>query len=208
MSWLSDLLNPGKGYQGAQDQLTNSYNQANSYMQPYSQFGVGAGNNLQSMLAKLMDPAALQAEWSKGYQESPEAQQAISESKTLGLDAASQMGLGGSSAAVSNIQKTGTNISNQYRQQYMNDLMNKYMQAIGIGQNMYGTGANAATNMASNTMNYGQNMAGLQYGKQNAGSDLLSKILGGATNIGMNYFTGGMGQGNYGRGAWAPEYAT
>lgn len=200
MSWLDDLFNPGKKYSAAQDQMSNYFNQAQSGLQPYNQMGQQAGGNLQEMMQKFMNPGELQNEWSQGYETSPYAQQLMGQAKESGLDAASSMGLMGSSAALNNIQNQSGNIMQSDRQNYMNDLMQKYMQGMGIGQNMYNQGGNAANQMGQNAMNMGQNMGGLEYGKQGAGSDYLMRMLGGLGGFGKNWLTGGFGTGDYGRG--------
>jgi hypothetical protein len=85
------------------------------------------------------------------------------------------------------------------RKQYLDDLMQKYMASIGIGQNLYGTGAAAAGQMGQNAMMQGQNsinnannLAGLKYGSVNAPGQMIGNLLGGAAKLGINYATGGV----------------
>ena len=222
MSWLSNLLHPGRGYDAAQDKLGQGWNQAQDFFnkgqglqQPFQQAGVDQIPGLSEAIKKLMNPADLQNEWSKGYETSPYAQQLMEGAKTEGLDAASSMGLMGSSAALGNIQNNSTNLMNADRQQYLQDLMQKYMTGIQGSQNLLSTGATTAGNMANqnmqmgtNAMNNAENMAGLEYGKQNAGSNMLKQIMGMIGGGATDYLTGGMGKGSYGRGAWAPSWMT
>jgi hypothetical protein len=140
----------------------------------------------------LNNPADLENQWANSYQESPYAKAMEGHAKEAGLGAASSMGLNGSSAAINNIQQSSHDIMNQDRNQYMQDLMQKYMASIGIGQNLYGQGAAAAGAMSNNAMNQGNTMAGLAYGEQAAPGKLFGQVLGTAANAGMNYATGGM----------------
>jgi len=205
MGFFDDMFNPGKKYQQAGDVMNQYYNQAQGGLKPYDQMGQQAGNYLQDMMNKFMNPGELESEWSKGYETSPYAQQMMGQAKESGMDAASQMGLMGSSAALNNIQNQAGNIMQQDRQHYMDDLMQKYMQGMGIGQNMYGQGASVASQMGQNAMNMGQNMGGLEYGKHAAGPNFLMQMLGGLGGIGKNWLTGGFGQGSYGRGMFQPN---
>ena len=188
---LSSFLHPEKGYEKAGEQMQQYYKDAQGNLQPYNQQGLDQYGRLNEQANALNDPAALQAKWSQGYEMSPQAQQQLAQSKEQGLGAASSMGLMGSSAALGNIQQGAGNIMQNDRQQYMNDLMQKYMASIGVGQGIYGQGAQAASGMAGNAMNMGGNMGQLAYGKQNAPGDMFGKIIGGATNAGINYMTGG-----------------
>ncbi len=183
MSWLSSFLNPGDAYKKAGETEQQYYNQAQGMYQPYMQLGQGAGNDLNSMLQQLMNPGALESEWAKGYEQSPYAQQGLKQNTANGLDAASAMGLGGSSAALNNINQGAGQIMQQDRQNYMNDLMQKYMQGIGIGQNMFGVGSNMANQAGQNAMNQGQWQAQNQYNQNAAGGNLLGGMLGGAAGM-------------------------
>ena len=110
----------------------------------------------------------LQEKWSQGYENSPYAKQLLSQNQSSGMDAAAQMGLGGSSAALSNIQQGAGNIVSKDRQQYMDDLMKKYMSGIGLGENLYGTGATAGTNLGSGAMDQGTIQTNFAYNKANS----------------------------------------
>lgn len=206
MSWLSDFMHPGKPYEAAEDQIKQALAQAQSFQQPFQQAGVGQIPGLSNAISNLLDPQKLQAQWTEGYQTSPYAQQLMEQSKNQGLDAASSMGLEGSSAALNNIQTSGTNLMNADRQQYLQDLMQKYLSGIGASQNLLSTGANAGANMGNQSMQAGQDLAGLEFGKQQAGSNMLGDILGKAAGLGTQFLTGGMGVGSMGRGAWAPDW--
>src|SRR5690348_17225257 len=137
MSWFSDWMNPRKGYDAAQQQMQQYYNQAQQFQQPYNQGGQFARPYLQNALQQLSNPAALQDQWSKGYNESEAAKQAEQTAMSRGLNAAQAMGLNGSSTALSGLQAGATNIVNQDKQNYLNDLMQKYLASIGVGQGLY-----------------------------------------------------------------------
>lgn len=213
------LFNPGKPYKDAADVAKNYYNQGQDQYnqaqnanqdyynqgqgmrQPWINQGQQVGTQLQGMLGKLMNPEELQSEWTKGYQQSPYAQQMLQQNQASGLDAASSMGLMGSSGALGNIQQGAGNIVNADRHEYLNDLMNKYMQAIGLGQNMYNTGAQMAGQGAQGAQNqgqfgvqsalqnagimnqFGENQANMKYNQGAAGGNMMGGLLGGAAGL-------------------------
>lgn len=205
MSWLSDLLHPGRAYGRANAASNNYYNAAQNQIAPYAQGGMAANDKLNQLLSSLSNPGELQNQWSSGYEESPYARQLEQSSLDRGLNAASAMGLGGSSAALNNIQETGSNIMNQDRQNYMNDLMQKYLSGVGIAQNQFGTGASAANQFGANAMNQGSNAAGLSFGQSNAGPNMLTQLLSTIGQGGTQWLTGGFGKGDFGRGQFSPE---
>lgn len=183
MSWLSSFLNPGKGYSDAQKEYEKYYNEAQGYNKPYMQHGEEAYSGINEIMKNLMDPEALYAKWAGGYNESPAAKQAEEMAKNRGLDDASALGLMGSSPALQAIQAGTSRIGMEDRQNYLDNLMQKYMAAAGIGQGIYNTGANAAGNTSNNAMNAGSNQAGLKFGQTNAGGNLFGNLLG--TGVGL-----------------------
>lgn len=204
MSWLSQLFNPGGAYKDAANTSSDYYNQAQQGLQPYNQNGQQAGTDLQSLYQKLMNPQGLMDEWNKGYETSAGAKQLMGQATTSGMDAASQMGLMGSSSALNNVQTGATNIMNQDRENYLKNLMGMTTEGANIGQNMYGTGANAAGQMGTNAMNQGDTQATLKMKGAQAGPEMLGGMGKGALSLLMQYLTGGMGQGGGGRGMWQP----
>lgn len=205
MSWLSNLLHPKRAYDKAAAQSAAGYNQAQDYLNPYYNTGIGANDMLTEQRNALMNPADLQNEWASGYEMSPYAKQLQTQAMDSGMNAAGSMGLLGSSAALGNLQQGASNIMNADRQQYMQDLMQKYLTGIGIGQNQSGLGFNAASTMGGNAMNQANTQAGLTLGGQSAGPNMLMQLLSTLGQGGLQYLTGGMGQGDYGRGAWMPN---
>jgi len=188
---VTSFLHPERGYKKAGEQAEKYYQQGQNYLQPYNQHGQDQYGRLNQATGDLMDPQTLQNKWGEGYEESPYAKRLEQMNSQQGQEAASSMGLNASSGALQNVQQGAGDIVSRDRQQYMNDLMQKYMTGIGLGQNLYGTGANAAGNMSSNAMTQGQNMAGIAYGQQNAPGQLFGNLLGGAASGAANYMTGG-----------------
>lgn len=205
MSWLSNLLHPKRAYDKAAAQSAAGYNQAQNYLQPFYDTGTGANNWLTNQRNNLTDPTQLQNQWAESYEMSPYAKNLQTAAMDSGLNAAGTMGLLGSSAALGNLQQGASNIMNADRQQYMQDLMQKYLTGIGIGQNQAGQGLTAGGAMGSNAINQGNTQAGLTFGGQNAGSNMLMQLLSSLGQGGLQYLTGGMGKGDYGRGMWSPE---
>ncbi len=178
MSWFSQLMHPGKGYDQAKQTTQNYYNDAQGKLDPYSQGGVAANDKLNAFLDMLSNPEKLQSQWSSGYEESPQAKQLEQGAMDRGLNSAGSMGLMGSSAALNNIQDESTNIMNNDRKSYMDDLMNKYLAGLGIATNQFNTGASTANQQSNNAINQGTTEANLNFGKYNAGPNMLTGGMG------------------------------
>lgn len=196
MSWLDpfdiggkfdSFMHPEKGYEKGQEQLDKYYKDAQGNLQPYNQYGQSAYGNLSDAMKRLLDPAGLQNEWIKGYSESPAAKNAEAMAQEHGLDAASGLGLMGSNTALNAIQSGTSQIGMNDRQNYLDNLMQKYLAGAGIAGNIFNTGANAAGAMSNNAMNMGNNSAQMAFGAQNAPGDLFGKLLG----TGIGYMAGG-----------------
>lgn len=178
MSWLSSFLNPGKGYEKGQEQLNKFYNQAQSFQQPYNQNAQNQYGNLNEYIMALMDPEALQNKWADGYTESESAKNAERMAQEHGLDVASSMGLMGSNTALQATQAGATQIGLNDRQNYLDNLMQKYLAGANLAQGIYGQGSSAAGQMGQNAMNMGNSSAEMAYGKQNAGGNMLAGLIG------------------------------
>ncbi len=195
MSWFSDFFNPGGGYKSAQEQLDKYYQQAQGNLDPYNQHGQETYGKYSGAMDKLLNPAALEDEWNKNYKESDYAKQNEAMAQQHGLGAASSMGLLGSSPALQAIQSGTARIGAQDRQQYLDDLMKKYMAGIGIGKDIYGQGENAANSMSQNAMHMGENSAQNQFNQKNAGGDMFGKLLGLGGSFLGGFLPGGIGKG-------------
>jgi hypothetical protein len=135
----------------------------------------------------------LQNDWMSKYDTSPYAQRVMEMEKQKALEAASSMGLMGSSGALSNIQQGSADIQSKDRQQFLNNLMQQYMSGLGLSSNLYNTGAGVSSNLAGLGSQYGQNNASLEFNKINAPGDLFGKLIGTAIGIGTGMGGGGMG---------------
>lgn len=193
MNWLTSFLNPGKGYEKGQEQLDKYYQQGQSYLNPYNQQGQQQYGNLNDIIKNLMDPTALNKKWTDSYTESPQAKQAEALAQEHGLNAASSMGLMGSNTALNATQAGTTQIGLNDRQNYLDDLMKKYLAGANYAQGIYGQGANAAGNMANNANQMGQNSAEMAYGQQNAGGNMLGGLIGQGIGLAGSALGGPMG---------------
>lgn len=183
---FDSFLHPERGYQEAEKQADKYYVDAQGRLQRYNDAGYDQYGRLQDQANRLNDPAALENEWAASYKQSPYATQQINNATENGMNAASSMGLVGSSAALNNVTQNASNIGNQDRKQYMDDLMQKYLASINIGQNLYGVGAGAANAQSNNAMSQGTTQANLKYGEINAPGERLADIA----KAGINYATG------------------
>jgi hypothetical protein len=180
---ISSFFDPGEAWDRAGKAEQEGYDKSRGYQEPFWQHGQDQYGRLNDAAGKLFDPAALQDEWSKHYETSPYAQQLLKQNQASGMDAASSMGLSGSSAALGNIQQGAGNIVSRDRQQYMDDLMKKYMAGIGLGTSLYDTGAQAGQNLGQQSMTHGENQANLQYGRYAAPGKLFENLM--KTGVGV-----------------------
>lgn len=183
MSWLSKFLHPEKGYQEGQQVLQNYHQQAQSNLQPYQDIGMEQYSNLKDLIQNLMNPSQLNDQWRSNYRESGALKDAEERAKMHGLEVANSMGLGGSNTALNAIQSGVTQLGNEAEQNYLDDMMKKYLSGAQLAQDIFGRGENAATNISNNALNTGANMAQLKVGEKNAPSNLFGNLLG--TGIGL-----------------------
>lgn len=191
LGMINSFLNPERPYEAAEKALGQGYNEAQGYQRPYQQQGLDQYGRLNTAENALLNPGELENQWANQYQISPYAQNLLGQNQAQGLDAASSMGLIGSSAALNNIQTGAGNIVSKDRQQFLQDLMQKYMAGIGLGENIYGIGANTAGNMGNRAFNQARDVAGLRYGAEAAPGAQFGRLLGMGTDLALNYGTGG-----------------
>lgn len=189
---LNSFIHPEEAYKDAANVSQQYYLDAQGKLQPIANQGQDQYGFLMNARNRLNDPVGLENEWSNSYSMSPEAKQDIANATAAGQNSASSQGLVGSSALTNNIQHSAGDIMSRDRQQFLTNLMQKYMAGIGIGSNIYGLGANADSALSTNAMNEGNTMAGLKYGETAAPGALFGNLLGKAADAGVNYATGGM----------------
>jgi hypothetical protein len=199
---INSFLHPENAYKSAEDAEAEQWAQTQGYLNPTIQAGREQLPRLTGAEDQLFHPEELENKWIQSYSESPYAKSLIDRSRSAGLDAASSMGLNGSSAALGNIQQSAGDIASRDRQSYLDDIMKKYMSAIGIGGDIYGAGNNAATNLAGYSSNYGDTRGGLEYGRSAAPGELFGKIAGGA----LAGYANSSGFGGGGAGSRPPAY--
>lgn len=171
------FFNPGSGYEAAKKEFQKYFNQGIGYQSPYQQAGLNQQNILTGAENNLLDPSKMLANWINNYKESPTAQKATQNATESGLDAASAMGLSGSSTAVNNIQNSASDIMNKDESTYISNLMKQYMSGVGIGENIYGKGANAAQRMGYESMKEGEDMGKAAFGEENSKGQLLGNFM-------------------------------
>ena len=178
MGMLSSFFNPGKAYEKAGEQLGNFYNESQGYLQPFMNQGQDAYMPLSDAMKSLLNPEQLHSQWASGYRTSPYAQHLQDAAQQQGLNAASSMGLMGSTPALQAIQAGTSQIGMQDRDNYLNNIMQKYMSGAQLAQGIYGQGAQAGNQMSQNAMSHGNNMAQMTYGKNAASGQLLGNLVG------------------------------
>lgn len=179
MGWgdlIDTFLDPGHGYKEAEKANRAGWEEAKGFLNPYVQHGNEQYGNLSKALEALLHPETLQNQWAKSYEQSPYAKQLLDLNTGQGLEAASSMGLMGSSGALNNIQQGAGNIVAKDRQQFLEDLMKKYLAGLGIGENIYNQGANAAGTLAGGAQRFGEGQAELAFGKTMAPWNLYNNF--------------------------------
>lgn len=173
---IHSFINPEEPWQQAQQQAQRGWGEAKGYEMPFMQQGEEQYGPLNQARQELMNPADLFNKWSSNYETSPYAKRELEQNQQAGLEAASSMGLMGSSGALSNIQQGAGDIMQKDRQKYLDDLMEKYMKGIGLGSSLYGTGANMGGLLGQQAQQQGVNMGQLKYGEARAPGQLLEFI--------------------------------
>lgn len=171
-------MNPDLAYEKAGKKAEQYFNQSQQQMQPYIQQGQQAYGGINTAMQNLLNPAELQDKWASGYETSPYARMAQEMAQNQGLDAASSMGLMGSTPALKAIQAGTSQIGMADRDNYLNSLMQKYLSGAQLAQSIYGQGSRMAGQGAQNTLEHGGTMAQMAFGKQAAPGALAGDILG------------------------------
>lgn len=187
MSFLSSIF--GGGDSSAQSDLTNYYNQGKSYLSPYATAGNTILPQLTGAASALLNPEQLETNWINSYQESPYAKQLSGITSQAGMDTASSMGLLGSNSALGAITQSTGDIVSKDRQNYLNDLMTKYLGGVNALRSVYSGGENAANALGNLSQTMGENSADLAYNAANGPGDLLAGLIGTAGGA----FLGGPG---------------
>mgnify|MGYP001617056090 CR=1 FL=1 len=185
---IDSFLHPERGYEDASKKMEDAWRKSQEFQDPYRQSGLDQRDRLNNAENNLLDPSKLLADWMSKYQESPYAKQSMANAKESGLDAASSMGLMGSSGALNNIQQSSSDFMNKDRQSFLNDMMQKYMAGIGIGQNMFNVGADTAGRMGQQRLAAGGYLGDMAYGARNAPGNRLADMISAASKA---YSAGG-----------------
>ena len=178
MGMIRSFFHPEDAYKGAQDYINRGYDESRGYQLPYFQQGQDEYGHLHDAINALLNPGELENKWASQYETSPYARDLLAANREEGLQDASSMGLMGSSAALGNIQRGAGQIVSADRRQFLEDLMNKYLQGIGLSQNLYGTGASVGQNLAKGAYEHGQDVGSLEFNRRRAPGELFGNLAG------------------------------
>jgi hypothetical protein len=202
---IKSFLHPERGYEKGQEQLDKYYNQAQGYYEPYRQHGEEAYGHLNTALQSLLNPTELYDQWINNYETSDAAKLNQQRAQEQGLNAASSMGLLGSTSALQAIQAGTNQIGADDQLNYIKHLMNLYLPGAQVAQSIYGTGAQAGNALGQNASQMGQNSAQLAFGRQAAPGMFLNDLLKagalGASSGGGNSFASNPAWSTIGGGA-------
>lgn len=207
MSRLSEFLHPERPYQDAQEEIRRALEEAQGYQRPFMEAGMSQYGNLEGAIGNLLNPVDFQNQLLSGYEESPYARALQDAAQERGMQAANQMGMGGSSNAIGAATETAGNIASKDRQQYLQNLLGMYGKGIDTAGGIYNTGANMGANMGGQALSAGTNIANLGMQGAQARNQQTGAGLGALASLVGNYLTGGMGgTGEFGRGMFTPEF--
>lgn len=179
---VSSFLHPEKGYDEAEKEFRKFWDEAKGQMQPFIDHGKDQYGTLSGAENDLLHPETLLNKWMNNYKTSEYANKSMANAKEGGLNAASSMGLLGSSSALGNIQNSASEIMNKDRSEYLKDLMEKYMGGVKVGQDIYNTGADTAKHFGTLAHGFGQDIGGARGNAVNAPGNTLGNILSMITN--------------------------
>lgn len=184
---MKSFLNPGKGYEKAGQQMEKYYNQGQGYLQPYNQRGQEVYPQLTGAMNKLLNPAQLYDEFLNNYHMSDAAKFGQERARQNAMNAASSMGLMGSSPALQSVQAGMDEAAAKDEQLFIERMIQQYVQGAGLAQNIYGVGGNTAGAMSNNAINQGNNAAEMTFGRYNAPGQLFGSLLGTSANLAGSY---------------------
>lgn len=131
--------------------LSSTYKDQQSYLNPYNQAGLTALSGLGAGQNSIMN----------GYQASDAYKFQLSEGQNAINNSMAARGLGNSSAAAKALAKYSQGLASQDAQQYYNNEVNRLNTLAGYG-------SNAANNMSNNAGNYGASVSNNLTGLGNA----------------------------------------
>lgn len=185
---IVDLLFGG-GAGEAEDALQKGFSEAASYQRPYYEAGQRAGTNLEGFLSSMQDPSSYYERLMSGYK--PSTSFNMKKNRILEM-------LSNQAAATG---RFGTPSQTREETDYLNDLLGSDMQTylnniLGIGDRyqsgesgLYQGGVTAAGNLGNMAMQRAQAEAQARM----ANANKWEKLLGGFTQLGADYLTGGWG---------------
>ncbi len=188
------FMNPELGYTKAQEAQQPYYQEAQAHLQPWANQGQEAYGHLNGAMQNLLNPEQLQNQWSQNYQTSPHAQQEINRAQEYGQQAASSMGVSGSSPALQAIQQGSSNIMNADRENYLKRLTEMYFNGANLARGIYGQGSQFAQLLGQNANQQGEREGGYAFGKQRAPGQLFGALLGTAAGLAVPGAGGSMQQ--------------
>lgn len=183
-SLLSGLFGgSGDPYKQAMEQYQKWANEAKNVQNPYLNAGQGAIPDYQKWLESQKDPSKFINDIMGQYGESPWARYEQQQSMRAGENAASALGLLGSTPFAQQMQQNAMNISSQDMQNWLNNVLGINAQYGQGQQNMMGIGANAANALTNMYANLGQQMGEAAYGQKAGQNQDFGNSLAGALGM-------------------------
>lgn len=180
--------NSGQPYSDAAKQYQQWANQAATTQQPFLQGGkVGLGN-FQQWLSGMKNPSDFINNLMTEYHESPWAHYQQQQALRAGQNAASALGLSGSTPFAQQLQQTSTNISNQDLNQWLQNVLGINTQYGTGNQSLMNQGASSANALTNLYNMMGQNLGELAYGQRAGQNQDFWNMLGGGLNLGRFFF--------------------
>jgi len=153
---------------------------------PYKEAGLEALPTLQNQYSMLLqNPGAIQALLGQGFEQSPGYQFQLDQAMNAANQAASAGGMLGTPAHQQQAMGAAQGLANQDYWNYLGMNQGLYGQGLAGTQGLFGTGFDAANQMASGLGNIYGNQANLAYGNMQSQNQMLGSLLGAGLGAGI-----------------------
>lgn len=181
--------NSEKPYQKAGNTLQDFLGQAKSYQNPFFNAGTDALPNLQDWLGKMKNPEEFINKLLGSYQQSPFAKNAITNANREGTNYGSASGLIGSTPLLRQMQQNSNEIGESDIKDWLSQVLGINTQYGKGEQDLVTGGESAANNISELLKQLGIDIAGANYGAENAHNNNRNNLFKGVFDTGSKLFT-------------------
>jgi hypothetical protein len=188
--------------------LREMFGEAKEFLSPFQLAGKTAIPELQALEGKMADPVAAINQIMQQFQMSPYQKNVQNQAINAVQSQLAAQGLIGSGLQRGEIERTAGQVAGGFGQQFLQNVLGEQARRAQILENLFGTGASAASALAGGALGFGKEIGGAQEmgGLMGAAGSLLSgqtmsKGIGSLGEIFSKYF-GQQPQAQYGSNIW------